>query len=153
LTESLREFGILDDIVMNKRTGHIVSGHQRWKSLIDSGVEEAPVKVVDWDLAKEKAANLTLNNPHAQGQFTDNLQSIIDELQSVMPIVTHSTGIDLLSQNADNTPLASRGITRPPAMTWVLCGIPTVQFGEVVEQIAALKKVPNAQVHMTVADQ
>jgi hypothetical protein len=153
LTESLREFGILDDIVMNKRTGHIVAGHQRWKSLMDSGIIEAPVKVVDWDLAKEKAANLTLNNPHAQGQFTDGLQAIIDELKESMPLVTHSTGLDLLSQDGDDTPLSTRGITRPPAMTWVLCGIPTVKFGEVVDLVEGLKKATGAQVHISVSDQ
>src|SRR4051812_1397231 len=51
LTVSLKEFGLLQDIVMNKRTGHIVGGHQRWRAMQAEGVTEAPVKVVDWTIA------------------------------------------------------------------------------------------------------
>ena len=75
---SLTEFGDLSGIVFNKRTGNLVTGHQRVKALIDEyGDIEASigedgsiafvtldgifkVRVVDWPLDKEKAANIAL---------------------------------------------------------------------------------------------
>jgi DNA modification methylase len=82
LAVSLKEFGLLEDIVVNKRTGHIVGGHQRWRALQAEGETSAPVKVVDWDLAKEKRANLTLNNPYVAGAYTPELQELLVELQA-----------------------------------------------------------------------
>jgi site-specific DNA-methyltransferase (adenine-specific) len=37
------------------------------------------VRVVDWDEATEKAANITANNPHIAGTFTDGLEALLAE--------------------------------------------------------------------------
>lgn len=97
LTESLSRFGDLSGIVWNSRTGHLVAGHQRLASLrrkhgeglrLEDGAIVTPdgsrfaVRVVDWDQATEKAANVTANNPHIAGTFTPELQGILVELQA-----------------------------------------------------------------------
>jgi DNA modification methylase len=61
LLRSLEEFGYVEIIVWNKRTGHIVSGHQRFKVLRQLGYEEVECVVVDIDPEREKILNISLN--------------------------------------------------------------------------------------------
>lgn len=73
LGDSVREFGYVELLVFNKRTGRLVSGHQRLKVLEQRGFEEADVVVVDLDEAGERALNLTMNNEAIQGEWVDEL--------------------------------------------------------------------------------
>ena len=93
LSNSLKEFGDISGIVWNERTGNLVAGHQRVEQLkalggvfIDGKIKtvsgEFNVRVVDWDESKEKAANVTANNPFIGGEYTDDLQSILKETLS-----------------------------------------------------------------------
>ena len=61
LKRSIQEFGYVEPIVWNKRTGNIVGGHQRYKVLLDMGMSEVDCVVVDLDETKEKALNIALN--------------------------------------------------------------------------------------------
>ncbi len=61
LKRSIEEFGYVDPIIWNERTGRICGGHQRFKILKAQGVEEAEVVIVDFDEEKEKAFNIALN--------------------------------------------------------------------------------------------
>lgn len=81
LTASLDEFGLVQPLVWNERTGNIVGGHQRFDILIARGVTETLAVVVDWDLETEKRANLALNNPHAGGEW--DLEALLPMLDDV----------------------------------------------------------------------
>lgn len=85
LKNSLKRFGIVQSIILNKRTGHVVGGHQRVAALKALGHEAAPVTIVDISETDEQLLNVSLNNPHIQGQFTDDLQAILDQLHSSLP--------------------------------------------------------------------
>lgn len=61
LKKSIQAFDYVDPIIVNRRTGSIVGGHQRWKILRDLGYTEAAVSVVDLDATQEKALNVALN--------------------------------------------------------------------------------------------
>ena len=61
LKRSMQEFGYVEPIVWNKRTGNIVGGHQRYKVLLNMGAQEIDCVVVELDEAKEKALNVALN--------------------------------------------------------------------------------------------
>lgn len=52
---SIHEFGYVEPLIWNKRTGNLVGGHQRLKILLDEGVTEVQVSVADMALTKEKA--------------------------------------------------------------------------------------------------
>lgn len=93
LGESLREFGLVEHIVWNARTGYVVGGHQRLKILQASGVKKAPVVIVDLDPSREKALSIALNAPHLQGEFTDAVGAVLDELAANLPELT--TALDL----------------------------------------------------------
>jgi len=81
LKRSMQEFGYVEPIVWNKRTGNIVGGHQRYKVLLDMGMSEVDCVVVDLDETKEKALNLALNK--IQGDWDDlKLKDLLQELDT-----------------------------------------------------------------------
>src|SRR5688572_24431768 len=61
LNRSLDEFGLVEPLVWNKRTGNLVGGHQRLRVLLHQGVSEVDVSVVDLTPEREKALNVALN--------------------------------------------------------------------------------------------
>lgn len=71
LANSITEFGYVQPIVWNKKTKHIVGGHQRFKFILENNGEDetVDVSVVDLTLAKEKALNIALNK--IGGMFDD----------------------------------------------------------------------------------
>ena len=75
LKRSVEEFGFVEPFVWNRRSGNLVGGHQRLKVLLDMGVKEAKVVVVDLDDAKEKALNVALNK--IQGGWDDQKLSVL----------------------------------------------------------------------------
>lgn len=85
LKTSIHTFGYVEPLVWNKRTGTLVSGHQRMKILIEEGVSEIEVSVVDLPLEKEKALNLALNK--IRGDWDeDKLAKILEELSNTPEI-------------------------------------------------------------------
>lgn len=95
---SLEEFGDLSGIVYNTRTGNLVCGHQRVKALaerygnapiVDNILQvngySFPIRLVDWPRDKEVAANIAANAPTIQGEFTDELQGLLNEIEQDWP--------------------------------------------------------------------
>ncbi len=82
LKASMDRFGIVQPIVWNKKSGNVVSGHQRLKVLLEQGVQETRVIVVDLDDVDEKALNVAQNNQMITGVFTDKLEDLIQEIQA-----------------------------------------------------------------------
>ena len=81
LSKSLERWGVVQEIVVNKRTGYIVGGHQRVTALKKMGVKEVPVVWVDLDDVEEKALNVALNNPHISGEFDDTITGLLTEIR------------------------------------------------------------------------
>ena len=87
---SLHRFGDLSGIVWNRTNGLLVAGHQRMAQLAlagadswkDNGLwgeivhpethESFRIRIVEWNDAKHRAANLVANNPAIQGRFTND---------------------------------------------------------------------------------
>ena len=81
IEKSLDEFGNVDPIVWNKRTGNIVGGHQRFK-ILSSGLsseDKLEVSVVDLDERKEKKLNIALNKISGDWNFP-LLKSLIEDI-------------------------------------------------------------------------
>lgn len=81
LKASIERFGVVELIVWNKRTGHIVSGHQRCAVLKSMGVTEVPVIVVDLDDEEERAAAITMNNFAIEGEFTNPINELLASIR------------------------------------------------------------------------
>ena len=61
LKRSVEEFGYVEPILWNQRTGVVVGGHQRLKVLQHLGYTEVDCVILDLDEKKEKALNVALN--------------------------------------------------------------------------------------------
>ncbi|MGB2985427.1 MAG: site-specific DNA-methyltransferase [Phycisphaerae bacterium] len=61
LQQSMDEFGFVEPLVWNRRTGNLIGGHQRLKILAARGVKRIEVSVVDLPLEREQALNVALN--------------------------------------------------------------------------------------------
>lgn len=81
LRRSIRTFGPVQPIVVNRRTGRIVGGHQRVKAAQAEGFEALPTTYVDLDEAGEKQLNLALNRIHGEWD-QDLLAKVVAELKS-----------------------------------------------------------------------
>ena len=95
LKASLTRFGELGGIVYNKRTGHLVGGHQRVKALLALGETHAEVRVVDLPISEEKAANLALNHPGIGGEWDDALLAVVlDDVKRDLPTAFEELQLD-----------------------------------------------------------
>ena len=88
---SILRHGLLENLVWNRRTGHLVGGHQRLKVLRQAGFREdatVPVAVVDLDEAAEKALNILLNKAVGrwdEGGLLPLLDDLLPRLEEVGP--------------------------------------------------------------------
>jgi DNA modification methylase len=80
LERSIERFGCVEPIVWNESTGNVVGGHQRLKILIDKGVTETEVSVVNLSLEDEKALNLALNKITGDWD-NEKLAALLEELK------------------------------------------------------------------------
>src|SRR5262245_18761408 len=72
LEANLKKVGLLDTLVVNRRTRNLVSGHQRLAcldALEGSGDYHLDVAVVDLTEKQEREQNIFFNNPAAQGTW------------------------------------------------------------------------------------
>lgn len=75
LIKAIRENGLIEPLVWNKRTGVLVGGHQRLTAadkIYRKKDYEVPVAIIDVDEKTEKKLNVQLNNPSMQGDWDLN---------------------------------------------------------------------------------
>ena len=95
LARSIAEFDLVQPIVWNERTGHVVAGHQRLQILTDRGDTEIECAVVSLPLAKEKALNVALNNTQVGSTWDDaKLHDLLAELDDLPDFDATLTGFD-----------------------------------------------------------
>jgi len=103
LKASIGRFGLVELIVWNERTKHIVGGHQRYAVLLQSGVTEAPVIVVDMSPEDERAASLTLNNPKIEGEFDEPIIELLEQVETAAPDLFQAVRMDELKESLERT--------------------------------------------------
>lgn len=93
LKRSLKNFGLVEPLVWNERSGHVVGGHQRLQILSDLGWTDVPVCVVDLEESAEKALNVVLNNRQAQSDWdVEKLAKVLEEIQTTDAEALSQTG-------------------------------------------------------------
>ena len=93
LKRSIQEFGLVDPLVWNERTGNLVGGHQRLKIMQEMGETEAHVSVVDLDDEREKALNIALNKISGDWNLP-LLKDLLEELDAGV-LDVEITGFDI----------------------------------------------------------
>ena len=81
LRRSLEEFGYVEPVIWNARTGNVVGGHQRLKVLRELGETEIDCVIVDLSEEREKALNIALNKISG-GWDKAKLNELLEDLQS-----------------------------------------------------------------------
>lgn len=167
LRQAMEEFGDLSGIVRNVRSGRLVGGHQRVKNLdskwpivsspfsdaqgtVSLGWVDTPwgrwtYREVDWDEAREKAANIAANK-HG-GEFdNEKLSALLDDLAET-EFSVDLLGFDLeevaqLSKLVGNVPieLPAGDITETNPLVRKTIFFPKEQAQKVVKEVAALLK-------------
>lgn len=100
LKQGLKTFGLVSTIVWNKRTGNLVSGHQRL-SIMDelekSEDYELSVSVVDIDLKEEMELNVQMNNASMMGDFdVDGLTLMAEDGADINAMGFSESDIDIM---------------------------------------------------------
>lgn len=95
LRRSLQEFDLVQPLVWNRRTGHVVAGHQRLEILRHDGAQQVDCVVVDLPLEREQALNVTLNNRSVGSDWDpDKLVGLLTELHDLPEFDPTLTGFD-----------------------------------------------------------
>lgn len=81
IKNSILNFGYVEPIVWNKRTGNCVGGHQRLQILKDLGKKTVQVSVVDMNEKEEKQLSLALNKIKGKWDFP-KLKEIIKSIDT-----------------------------------------------------------------------
>lgn len=81
IKKSVLEFGLVEPFIVNKRTGNLISGHQRLKVLKELGEKEVEAVIVDLSKAKEKALNLAINKIAGRWDYP-RLKDLIIEIDT-----------------------------------------------------------------------
>ena len=104
LKRSIETFGFVEPLVVNIRNNVLISGHQRYKILNQTGVTETEVVTVDLDEQKEKALNLAMNKIEGFWDY-EKLQSLFEEFDKEDLTVTGFTlaEIESMFDNINNS--------------------------------------------------
>ena len=81
LKESIDTLGFVKPLVVNIRNNVLVSGHQRLKILLENGVTETEVMIVDLDDEKEKLLNIAMNRIEGDWEWS-KLESLLKEFSA-----------------------------------------------------------------------
>jgi len=120
LGESIGRFGLVQPVVVNARTGHVVGGHQRLKVLEARGAQDTDVVVVDLPEAEEKALNLALNSQAISGEWTEAALALVEQVASELPELSAALCMGDLDQalrdlfSVDAPPIVEDDIPEPP---------------------------------------
>lgn len=178
MARALAEFGDLSGIVINRRTGLLIGGHQR-ADVLRAGkltVTDLPepeadgtvarghlehvgrryaVRVVDWPPEKAHAALLAANRFGRVGQDD---AAILKEL--LLELDTGATDMDLTGYTAEQmqdllayvTNFKPVDVQKPPRMAWVLVGVPIGEWGKVSGLAEAAAQIEGSIVETTAND-
>lgn len=117
LKRSIKRYGVVGGIVVNKQTGYtLVGGHQK-VSILDE-LNKYPdndyslrVELIDVDEKTEKSLNITLNNPNVGGEWDfDAMREIIPDIDYKDAGLTQADlnmiGVDYLLQTEEERSIA-----------------------------------------------
>jgi len=79
LSRSLERFGLVEPLIINSKTGLLVSGHQRLNVLKSKGETEVEAVVVDLDEDREKLLNIALNKIEGDWDY-EKLKALFEEI-------------------------------------------------------------------------
>ena len=148
LRKSLREFGLVQPIVVQMPGNRIIAGHQRRDAAIAEGLERVPTVRLKISDAKARAMNLALNR--ISGEWDDEklaaLLGELDELERSLTGFQEDEIAELLGESLAGRSVEEIAVKPAPQIVWYLIGIPLERFGQVQEHVAALESAADLSV-------
>ena len=143
LRKSLKSFGFVQPLVVQKSGMVLIGGHQRWEIAKEQGLLKVPVFIVDVPDDEAKSMNLALNKISSDFDET-KLRDMLIELTG-KPIDLSVTGFSAEELLKFTEPPNTQGmeemdLSPPPKMVWLLIGVPLNKYGEVQKHVAALEQ-------------
>lgn len=160
LSASMESFGDLSAIVFNTRLGELVAGHQRvdrlreaWGDLVLAVLDDGhgllttpngqkwPVRFVEWPRAKHDAAMVAANSPAISGEFTDDLQQLLESVETdAADLFDDLLFDDLVEQQKDNVTLPGAELQerRTCSLSWPVTEDDTVKRFLLLDEKAGL---------------
>ncbi|MEW4531038.1 ParB N-terminal domain-containing protein [Maioricimonas sp. JC845] len=157
LKRSLDEFDLVQPIIWNRRTGHVVAGHQRLEVLKSEGRSEVDCVIVDLPLEREKALNVTLNNAAVGSDWEpEKLVDLLGELRELPGVDATLTGFDdqqlrdmLFVPDPDFTPPAESAVDRESDDILVRLEVPRQDWDQVRTELdELLAAFPQIRLHV-----
>ena len=109
LKNSIKKAGCIRDLVINKRTNTLVSGHQTLDACKELGYKILPYKEIDVDLKTEKALNIAINKIQGDWDY-DLLSPMLSELNNgnILDITGFDVSdVDMMERLSDDGSLVS----------------------------------------------
>lgn len=153
----LKQYGQQTPLVADKKTGHILKGNGTYKAAQYLGWGHIAISWAEFNPAEAKGYAIGDNRAGDRSQFDDAL--LTAALRDLDPdeIATGFTAeeiAELLSQaDEDDAVMKDVELRPPPKMTWVLIGVPTVQYGRISPLIEQLADQPNTIIETAVSDE
>jgi len=152
VSASIQELGFCKSVIVNKRTGNIVDGHERVMQALGVGDETlVDVEYVDLSEADEKKLLLLLDSSSELADVDiEAMNSLIESVSFDLPeLIDYASDLFQVVEDPELKPL---DVNRLPVMAWVLVGVPTIHFGKMDEFVQAALKIPDAIVETSVGD-
>lgn len=156
--DSISEFGFVKSVLVNKRTGFIVDGHERVWQALDAKQTDPSVEIdVEYvDLSEsEEAAVLAILDASTEMAVVDpvKLDELIRDVQieseSIVDLLAEMSGVNVAGGETTLIEVAAKPF---PVMSWVLIGIETVNFGRISQAIDTLAEVDGLIMETVVSD-
>lgn len=148
LRRSIREFSLVQPIVLQMPGNRIIAGHQRRDAAIAEGLAKVPVTRLRISDAKAKAMNLALNR--ISGEWDDEkLAGLLRDLEDFERGLTgfgEEEIAKLLGEALEGRSVEEIELKPAPEIVWYLIGIPLARFGQVQEHVAALEAAAEVSV-------
>jgi len=153
LKRSIERFGLVEPLLWNQRTGHLIGGHQRLRILKRLNFDEVPVAVQDLPDDQEMALNVILNNREAQGDWDlPQLTRVLTELASLPEPQLSATGFEpshLKTMQSELTPSEESIETEKASQFYeIMLRIPLTQLPEVRPDLDTLINRYDLETHV-----
>ncbi len=147
---SLEAHGQVEPLVVQSSTRRLIGGNGRLAAMVELGWIDCDAVFLDIDDAAARALSIRLNRTAELGRWSADLDAAIREL-AAGGVDLESLGFGSFKLDGDpavpepvggEVKLTNLSTLAPPAMAWVLIGIPTVRFGELAIHVDNLAKIP-----------
>jgi hypothetical protein len=107
-SDLLDEVGMIDGVILNERTGHLLDGHMRVEEFIERNEPQIPVIIVDLPEDKEHTALMFKDRVGAMNDVdmtaeTDLAKLIDTESQALANLMAHITKVDYVMEQDDES--------------------------------------------------